>query len=116
MSGEIGRREYTLLPYLPIAIIVTRTFPLLTLLTCCRIRVLAGRPGDMVVDVFHTLFGVAGESQGHVIVGTALPDLALMKRQGLSILGYPGLYCTPAKLETKGLREVVLPRWEVELE
>ncbi|KAF5381608.1 hypothetical protein D9615_005429 [Tricholomella constricta] len=50
---------------------------------------IADRPGDMV-DVFHTLFGVAG----------------------LSLLGYPGLvdldpvYCMPAEvIEAKGLRK-----------
>ncbi|KAF5319727.1 hypothetical protein D9619_008824 [Psilocybe cf. subviscida] len=50
---------------------------------------IADRPGDMV-DVFHTLFGVAG----------------------MSILGYPGLvdldpvYCMPASIiESKGLRK-----------
>jgi len=50
---------------------------------------IADRPGDMV-DVFHTLFGIAG----------------------LSILGYPGLvdldpvYCMPAALiKNKGLRK-----------
>ncbi|KAJ3513596.1 hypothetical protein NLJ89_g2870 [Agrocybe chaxingu] len=57
---------------------------------------IADRPGDMV-DVFHTLFGVAG----------------------LSILGYPGLvdldpvYCMPANvIETRGLRKnwQALPR------
>lgn len=57
---------------------------------------IADRPGDMV-DVFHTIFGVAG----------------------LSILGYPGLvdldpvYCMPAKLiESKGLHKdwQALPR------
>jgi geranylgeranyl transferase type-2 subunit beta len=53
---------------------------------------IADRPGD-AVDVFHTIFGVAG----------------------LSILGYPGLqdldpvYCMPAALiESKGLRK----RWK----
>ncbi|TEB29688.1 rab geranylgeranyltransferase [Coprinellus micaceus] len=59
---------------------------------------IADRPGDMV-DVFHTIFGVAG----------------------LSILGYPGLvdldpvYCMPAEvIEAKGLRKdwQALPRRE----
>jgi len=59
---------------------------------------IADRPGDMV-DVFHTLFGVAG----------------------LSLLGYPGLddldpvYCMPASLiERMGLKKSwkALPRRE----
>jgi geranylgeranyl transferase type-2 subunit beta len=69
---------------------------------------IADRPGDMV-DVFHTLFGVAGK------IKCCFSNLGLrltLRFQGLSILGFPGLedldpvYCMPVTvIDAKGLRK-----------
>jgi len=76
---------------------------------------IADRPGDMV-DVFHTLFGVAGQLCSSFDLGRRLIVLLPI---GLSLLGFPGLddidpvYCMPASLiEKKGLKKdwAALPR------
>lgn len=60
-----------------------------------------------MVDVFHTLFGVAGTFRRRLTISCPNPLLV-----GMSILGYPGLvdldpvYCMPAStIESKGLRK-----------
>ena len=71
-----------------------------------------------MVDVFHTLFGIAGEFHCRMkeLCGTesspSPPCCLLNGVVGLSILGYPGLvdldpvYCMPAILiKNKGLRK-----------
>jgi geranylgeranyl transferase type-2 subunit beta len=76
---------------------------------------IADRPGDMV-DVFHTVFGVAGEP--HTKCRWRLYN-KVIPFTGLSLLGYPDLedvdpvYCMPAPvIEKLGLRKgwVALPR------
>lgn len=70
------------------------------------------RPGDWV-DVFHTNFGLCGESTHAKAMGFALvADKSKLFPPGLSLLGYPGLqridpvYCMPADLiERMGLKK-----------
>lgn len=74
---------------------------------------IADRPGDMV-DVFHTLFGLAGEHD------VEYPYFSIsLSAAGLSLVGFPGLndldpvYCMPVHLiEERGLRKQwkALPR------
>jgi geranylgeranyl transferase type-2 subunit beta len=82
---------------------------------------IADRPGDWV-DVFHTVFGLAGELNypfaapyGHA----SRRGSHLISHPGLSLVGYPGLqdidpvFCLPAKtIDKLGLRKTyrTLPR------
>jgi geranylgeranyl transferase type-2 subunit beta len=63
-----------------------------------------------MADVFHTLFGVAGERELQCHPRFVFKPSLLA--QGLSLLGYPGLadldpvYCMPAHvIEARGLRK-----------
>jgi len=65
-----------------------------------------------MVDVFHTLFGVAGKFSERRVIAFVTALLLLNHVAGLSILGYPGLvdldpvYCMPVTvIENKGLRK-----------
>lgn len=82
---------------------------------------IADRP-ENAADVFHTHFGVAGESSSQLEIHLLTTCTSLFFCRwfiGLSLLGYPGLedldpvYCMPAKvIEKLGLRKgwKALPR------